>query len=350
MRAAHVRPRLPIRTSVVAAILARVAEADADAAALAAELGLPEGAATEPEVVLPLSTLEQLYARAAELTGDRDFGLHLAANYPRGTYGLVEFIARNSPTLREGFARTVKYASIMNDRVRVTLSERGGAVRLEHQVVGRPLGYGRHGNEFFIPAVLMQARLLAGEPLKPTRVWFAHQAPEDVSEHVALLGTERLRFGAGSNGFELPAEQASLPIPSADPPLLSTLVAQAERALKGAPTPGSLAEQVRAVVEAKLDQTPSLQSVAAVLHMSARTLQRRLGEEDVTFAGVVDAVRERLARELVKDPAVGLSEVGFRLGYADLPAFLRAFKRWTGKTPSGLRRDVSSQSGETSHG
>jgi len=332
---------LPIRTSVVAAILARVAEAGADAGALAAELKLPEGCATEPEVVLPLSTLERLYERAAELTRDRDFGLNLAASYPRGTYGLVEFIARHSPTLRDGFQRIARYASIMNDRVKVTFTERSGAARFEHQVVGRPRGYGRQGNEFFVPAVLMQARLLAGEPLQPTRVWFAHEEPPDVTLHVSLLGTERLRFEAGSNGFELTSEQAALPIPSADPPLFSTLSAQAERALRDAPVPGALADQVRAQLEARLDEAPDIPSVAARLHMSARTLQRRLSEEGTTFARVLDASRERIACELLRDPAVGLSEVGFRLGYADLPAFLRAFKRWTGKTPSAWRLGVT---------
>ncbi len=345
MRTWHAAPvparDLPIRTSVVAPILTRVAEAGCDARALAAELRLPEGSDTEPEVVLRLSTLERLYERAAGLTRDLDFGLHLAANFPRGTYGLVEFIARHSATLREGFERIARYASIMNDRVKVSFTERGGAARFEHEVLGRRHGYGRQGNEFFVPAVLMQARLLAGEPLKPTRVWFAHPAPDDLTEHVALLGTERLRFEAGSNGFELSSDQAALPIPSADPPLLSTLSAQAERALRDAPAPGALADQVRAQIEARLDRAPDVKGVAARLHMSPRTLQRRLDEEGTTFGEVLDASRQRIARELVRDPAMGLSEVGFRLGYADLPAFLRAFKRWTGKTPSAWRLEVT---------
>lgn len=328
---------LLIRTSVVAAILSRVAESGADARALAEELELPPGADTEPELVLELTALERLYTRAAELTKDPDFGLHLAANFPRGTYGLVEFIARNSPTLRDGFQRIVRYASIMNDRVKVTFTERGGAARLEHHVIGRRQGYGRQGNEFFVPSVLMQARLLAGEPLSPARVWFAHPEPDNLSEHVALLGTERLRFDAGSNGFELGSAQAGLPIPSADPPLLSMLSAQAERALAHASVAESFGGRVKAEVEAQLDKGPVVKVIAARLHMSPRTLQRRLGEEDTTFAKVLDEARGQLARQLLVDPATGLSEVGFRLGYSDLPAFLRAFKRWTGKTPTTWR-------------
>jgi AraC-like DNA-binding protein len=71
--------------------------------------------------------------------------------------------------------------------------------------------------------------------------------------------------------------------------------------------------------------------------MSSRTLQRRLADEGVAFAALVDEVRRELALELVRDRARPLGEVAFLLGYAELSPFLRAFRRWTGKTPAAWR-------------
>ena len=74
-----------------------------------------------------------------------------------------------------------------------------------------------------------------------------------------------------------------------------------------------------------------------VFHMSARTLQRRLEEEQTRFTEVLDRARLDLARRLLADPALPLADVAFRLGFADLAAFSRAFKRWTGKPPGQWR-------------
>lgn len=71
--------------------------------------------------------------------------------------------------------------------------------------------------------------------------------------------------------------------------------------------------------------------------MSPRTLQRRLADEQATFADLLESVREELARIYVGEGRP-LGEVAFRLGYAETSAFLRAFKRWTGTTPTAFRR------------
>jgi AraC-like DNA-binding protein len=71
--------------------------------------------------------------------------------------------------------------------------------------------------------------------------------------------------------------------------------------------------------------------------MSPRTLQRHLSEEGTGFSELLDALRHELALEYVRDMQRPLGEVAYLLGYSELSAFLRAFKRWTGKTPSDLR-------------
>jgi AraC-like DNA-binding protein len=71
--------------------------------------------------------------------------------------------------------------------------------------------------------------------------------------------------------------------------------------------------------------------------MSPRTLGRRLAEEGTTFSELLDDLRRQLALRYVGTETHGLSEVAFLLGFSDVAAFYRAFKRWTGRTPLQYR-------------
>jgi AraC-like DNA-binding protein len=334
-------PEPLIRTQIVGAALARVRASGGDVDGLIARFDLPATAETDPDCVLPLPALHGFLEAAEEEAADPFLGLRMAVNFPRGIYGIVEFIARNSSTVAEGLRRIVAYASLMTNRVSITFEERDGVGVVEHKIPGEPLANGRHGNEFFISAIVLQARELSGAPCLPNRVWFAHPAPEDVSELVRHLGTPDIRFGVGANGVELDASILALPIRSADAALLTFLDRQAKSAIELAPAVSAFLDQVRRAIREQMERVgrgvPTLEGVAKSLGVSPRTLQRRLGEESCSFRDAVESVREELARRYLADPAMGMGEIAFRLGYSEVSAFLRAFKRWTGVTPSQFR-------------
>src|SRR5262249_30331159 len=161
----------------------------------------------------------------------------------------------------------------------------------------------------------------------------------DVSELVQTLGTSRLEFAAEANGLVLSHAVLGLPILTSDPPLLSLLDQHAEQSLAARASPSRLLGRVRQSVRDNLRrESPSLETIAAALKMSPRTLQRRLGEEGASFQQLVDSVREELARVHVGQGKMTLAEIAFELGYAEQSAFLRAFKRWTGLTPTEFKR------------
>ena len=83
---------------------------------------------------------------------------------------------------------------------------------------------------------------------------------------------------------------------------------------------------------------PDIQSVATMLGLGVRTLQRRLSEEGVTYARVVARARFDVAQRLLDDPACKVIEVALDLGYSDQAHFARAFLRWTGLTPREFRQ------------
>jgi AraC-like DNA-binding protein len=290
------------------------------------------------EAVMSLARFRELIDAAAEQAGDPFLGVHLAESVPRGPLGLLEFASTSAPTLGEGLRRIERYIALVNDAVEITIVEVGGEAHLEQRIPGEPECLGRHTNEFFIACVLLQARLATGDAIVPTRVWFAHRRPDDISVLVDRLGTSQLVFGCEHNGLALPRALLDLPLRSSDPALLQWLDDQGEAALRERTNSDDFLGRVRNALRAQLaGGTPIVAQTARALGMSARTLQRRLGMEHTTFHAIVESVRADLALYHLNAGDRRLSDIASLCGYSELSAFLRAFKRWTGHTPSELR-------------
>ena len=109
-----------------------------------------------------------------------------------------------------------------------------------------------------------------------------------------------------------------------------------------APTPARFGRVVAAVVTTLLpERQPDVRAVAEVIQLSARTLQRRLSEEGLTFATVVARARFDAARRMLEDPSRRVVDVALEVGYSDQAHFTRAFVRWTGLSPREFRRRTS---------
>ena len=123
-------------------------------------------------------------------------------------------------------------------------------------------------------------------------------------------------------------------------PALFDLLDRHARGLAGrAPGEGEIAARVRASVAAELPgREPSVAAVARRLATSARTLQRRLGEEGTSFARLVDEVRRERAETFLRAGDVSIAEVSWLVGFSEQSAFTRAFRRWTGTSPTDFRR------------
>ena len=96
-----------------------------------------------------------------------------------------------------------------------------------------------------------------------------------------------------------------------------------------------------AITEHLRSGTPSADAVARDLLIGARTLNRRLCEAHTSFSETLEAVRRQLAEHYIIDPALTLSEISFLLGFSEQSAFSRAYRRWTGQSPSAVRDAAS---------
>ncbi len=334
----HVEAASP--SPLAPALLRLVRARGADASLLALRLGLAPDAEARDEAPLTPALLGDLLEAAAEALGEPYLALSLPAELAFRRYDAAELSARASATLREALARAARYLPLAVPGLEGSLEEAGGEATYRQRArAGAPRARrrDRHVHEYGLARALSLARRESGLPLRPALVFFAHARPPDLAPLARFFAAADYAFGADSSGFVLPREALDAPVLAADPRLLATALDLAESALGARPAARAAAALVGERLRALLPHA-SLEAVAGALKMSPRTLQRRLEQEGTRFAEVLDGVRQELARSLVKDPALPLGEIAYRLGFADLATFSRAFKRWTGSPPGTFRR------------
>jgi AraC-like DNA-binding protein len=93
----------------------------------------------------------------------------------------------------------------------------------------------------------------------------------------------------------------------------------------------------RLVIDALPSGAPSEESIAEALHISPRTLNRRLADQDTSYRELLSEVRRDMAEKYIADPTIPIAEISYLLGFSEVSSFSRAFKRWTGEPPGTFR-------------
>jgi len=304
-----------------------------DASGLLRETGLSRAALAEPAVRIAYDVVERVGGRALALTGDPDFGLHLAQDAARQSHvdaGLLSLMA--SPTVSSALERMVRYQRFWGDGDRTRLVALRDGVAVRYRLRGADATYLRHADECALAEIVIGLRALSGHPVNPRAVRFRHPKPASLIEHRRVFRCP-IMFRAAHTEVELDGATCALPMQHAHEVFLSIFQQQVERALARLPPEAAASVQVRNAARAALVSGHcSLARTARGLGLSARTLQRQLSVEGTTFARVVDALRRELAGGYL-DSGLPIPEVARLLGYADATAFHHAFKRWTGTTP-----------------
>jgi AraC-like DNA-binding protein len=150
--------------------------------------------------------------------------------------------------------------------------------------------------------------------------------------------------GAPRNAVVFRAADAQRPFVTRNAELLAMLAPQFEEELKQENSNENFVERVRRAIQQKLTgQRPTIEDIADVLHVSSRTLQRRLQDDGFSFQRVLEEARHHLARHYLNNSVLELSEAAYLLGYDDANSFVRAFRTWEGVPPARWREQRRAQ-------
>ena len=316
-------------------------------------LGTTMGALADPELQVSLRWVAHVWTEAPRLADDPAFGLH-AAELAVGMRGhVLDYVATLCACPRDYFTASARYQRLLISKSDMRLVEGGDRARFE--AGARPTDRPPPMDDFvFAQLVLrLRPRSSAGFPLR--RVAFEHRAPSSPSirDEYTRVFQAPVEFAAPLDLLEFDRSYLDAPLADADPTLVAILRSHADRQLTKIPG-GSAPEGpvTRSLVDAietvGLVTMPDVEIMAKRLGQSSRSLQRRLGEEGTSYREVIDRLRHREALRYLGDPRYSVTDVSFLLGFAEVSAFSRAFRRWTGETAASWRREHARREGQAS--
>lgn len=288
---------------------------------------------------LPHDVVSAIWRAALRLTGDAQLGLHVGEQVRPGSFDALGQLLMTCATLGEAAEQADRFAALVGGGGRFAARQEQGGLRLLYLPFDPGWPCRRQRVEAVLTATLTFTRWLSGADIAPREVRFRHDSPESLGEHRRVFGMTPA-FNAEDDSLLLGPEVLGLPVRQASPGLKAVLsgYVQSElaRLTDDDPLRGRLADSLRAALAA--GQSPGIDAAAEALGLTPRTLQRRLAERDTSFQAEVNTLRCALAKDLLRgDPALGIAEIATRLGFAEVANFHRAFKSWTGMTPSQWR-------------
>lgn len=276
-----------------------------------------------------------LEERALELTGDAALGLRLGERGDGQGFGIVGQLAANTRTLRDCIDVALTYYPLILDGQRPELTfEQGKAILRYPGTFGTSRSL-KLWTEFGMARFAQFGRRFVGRETT-VETWFAYARPTYGDDYVRVFGNS-IRFDMPHNAFVFPEVLLDLAQPDFDPALYELLKVESNRAMERLST-AQVRLRVRSVLSSlRLGERAEMATAANALGMSERALRRRLATENVCFRELVDEVQRNRALVLAKDPRRSAEAISSALGFSEVSAFHRAFKRWTALTPLQYR-------------
>ena len=330
-----------MRAGATTGVLEAVAAGGGRPERVLAAAGLSLEDLADPERMLPSERVIVLFDAAAAELGDDAFGLHLGETFDFGAIGALSYAVLNAPSVGTALANFERYGKTHWQGGLLALEVSGSEARLSHDVGIAGRERARHYAEGAAIVGVKLIRRLLGADWSPRQVLLGHPRPARTSEHARILGVP-IRFDAPvSAAVVFDAAVLEHPVPTADRRLLPIVERHLDERLASATDEGDWLATVRESIALEVcDGPPSIETVAARLALGVRTLQRRLGERGIVFKRMVDDVRRDLALRYLADGKSDLTEIAFLVGYSELSAFDRAFRRWTGSTPKAHQKQL----------
>lgn len=318
-----------------------------DPARLFAELGIDPLGLFDSNASIPHPLLLDIWRRAEERCNDPDLGLRVLARIdirllerlPHETEWIVLQMFVASATLRDALARFARYFPISFYGSEIVVDCRDRAVHVRHIVLGAPR-VPRSFSEFIVGLLARSIYELTARPVKPREIRFVHPPPPSTEEAERILPAP-VRYSTGEDVIVLGEADLDVPLRTPNAALIPSLERHGDELLAKLPPLESFLDRVRALIAAELGGgNPNAEHIARSMQMSVRTLARRLEELGTSHKALLDEVRASLARRYLVEDRRLVSDVATLLGFSEVSAFHRAFRRWYGCSPTDFRREA----------
>ena len=323
------------RFRVSSTLSRRIEELGLSPDAVLRQAGLPIGLFNQEKILVSTEEFFALYRGIADASNDPAFGLKLGTEDRVERYDPIKLAALSARSFRDAVQRLARYKQLTCPE-EIRLVERGNECAVQF------VWLLAHEKE---PPLLVDvcfawivaiARRGTGQHLSPKRVELqrapVHRELYEVHFHCPV------KFKADRNALIFSKADMELPFVTNNAELLAIVAPQLDAELAEQLAQKTFSEQAKAILKRLLaGQRPGIKDLARELHLSTRTLQRRLTEQGISFQRLLEDARRELAHHYLLHSSVELSETAYLLGYEDANSFFRAFHHWEGTSPGQWR-------------
>lgn len=312
-----------------------IGELGGNPATLFDQAGLPLSSAHDSDIPVDIGAVLKLFDSAAEICDCRTFGMILASRNGLDIFGPLWVLLRNARTWRELINDLCANYDIYTRAATLKLEQSGNGVCLCWDTVSHSGINTAQGAEYGFALVVCEVRKLRPD-FTPMAVQFRHAVPMDLTMHKQLFG-DHLSFNQDRNAihFAQPDLDMSLQGGSGQThALMRSLLRWGPLASQS-----TIPERIENMVRALLPFSAcTVEEVARAMGLSQRALQIRLNKSQTSFKKIKDSVRYDLALKYLHNSELSFEEISEILGYSELSAFSRSFKRWHGQPASAVRQ------------
>jgi AraC-like DNA-binding protein len=314
----------------------RTRHGDGVAAQALASAAIPPSLLDQPDARLTRQQYVGLYRTIAATLDDEMLGLW-SRPIRGGTLKYLMLSLLDAPTVLVALNRLVRFWNLLLDDYRLQISTKNDLVRLAlvERAPGTPVTPLAH--ELMMKLIHGIASWLLGRELGLHRVEFRFSHPRHAEDHAFLFPGE-VRFDADVTGIYFSYADCAEQFRREKHELWAFLKRAPEDWTFSAGQRGTLMARTRAYLEEHIAQPVTIQDLAQALHVSVRTLNRRFAEEGTRFQLVKDGLRRDIAVHRLANSNTGVAALAFDLGFADATGFCRAFRQWTGSSPTDYRK------------
>lgn len=318
----------------------RATQAGIDTAPFLREANLTPDLVKDAEIRIAVRAQVELLDQIADALQDKWLGFHLARDVDLREFGSFYYLMTSSQKLGDAFECAARYSQVVNDGLKISRGSR--MLSLDFEYVGIERHADVHQIEFWMTYILRLSRVMTGRELVPSTVNFLHHREGDTTEMQRYYGCA-LKFGMARDCIVFDPVESELPNVTADPFLHRFLLEYYDdAAARRHSRQSSLRTRVENAITSRLSNgTAIIGNIASDLGMSSRTLSRRLAEEGSTFSSILDELRSSLAGRYLQDSELSISQIAWLLGYTEVSSFAHAFQRWTGRSPTSARRQIT---------
>lgn len=301
------------------------------------DLSTPVNATDDLEVI-PADEFLALHEMLDEKLGS-GFGVRVGQQMKIDDYGVLGLSWRTCSRVGEIFERSERYFKLLSNTFAWSIREQGDTSQIllnrEAQRRGMELS-----TEASLSATVVVLQAMTEKEILPVEVTFKHHPPRDLSSFVRAFKCPVL-FNQPEYSISYRTSDLQLRTAKADASINSYLLKQVDEKTRGIKIPGSsLLRDVETLIKDGLPTgIPGIHQISDLLAMSNRTLTRRLSEEGVTYRDLVRKTQKAIAKEKLRDAELSIGEIAFLTGFSEQSAFNRAFKKWTGQTPTDFRKN-----------